>query len=324
MSSREDIILKIENLTKEYSGSKGTGLLLQHDIKSFKAVAEANLELKKGKTLGLVGESGSGKSTIARCLMGITKPNEGRILYKGKDVSQYDSKELKALKRQIQMIFQDPYSSFEPKKNFDFSLKEPMLALNIASKKTANIKVNEILEKVGLDIGLKQRYPKQLSGGQCQRMNIARALLLMPEVLVCDEPVSALDISIQAQILNLLKAIQNEYGLAYLFISHDLSVIKYMSDDVAIIYKGRIVENGSSSILSSPKHPYTQLLLESMPPKSPYERSIKDNIEYSTEDTIKGCAFYNRCSKKIDLCKNKQPISKQISEGHFVECFLFS
>lgn len=317
MSSCEDIILKIENLTKEYgSRSKGTG---------FKAVAEANLELRKGKALGLVGESGSGKSTIAHCLMGITKPNEGRILYEGNDISQYDNKELKLLKRQIQMIFQDPYSSFDPKKNFDFSLKERMLAFNIANKKTANIKVNEILEKVGLDISLKQRYPKQLSGGQCQRMNIARALLLMPEILVCDELVSALDISIQAQILNLLKAIQNEYGLTYLFISHDLSVIKYMSDDVAVIYKGRIVEKGSSSrVLTSPKHPYTQLLLKSMPPKSPYERSIKDNIEYSISEESKGCAFYNRCSKRIGLCKNKQPICKQISEGHFVECFLFS
>lgn len=170
------------------------------------------------------------------------------------------------------MIFQDPYSSFDPKKDFNFSLKEPILKHKLADKKTADIMVDGILEKVGLDKDLKYRYPRQLSGGQCQRMNIARALLLMPDLIICDEPVSALDISIQAQILNLLKEIQREYNLTYLFISHDLSVTKYMSDDVAVIYNGEIVENGrSQELLTNPKHEYTKHLLSNMLPNSPFK-----------------------------------------------------
>lgn len=254
-----EIILQIENLTKIYSKDK--------------VVSNANLELEKGKTLGLVGESGSGKTTIGRCIIGITKANEGRILYRDEDISKYDNKHLRGFRKNIQMIFQDPYSSFDPKKDFKFSLKEPILRYKLADKNAADKMVDEILEKVGLDIGLKHRYPSQLSGGQCQRMNIARALLLMPEVLICDEPVSALDISIQAQILNLLKSIQKEYNLTYLFISHDLSVTKYISDNVAVIYKGEIVEKGSSQeVLINPKHEYTKHLLNSLTPNSPYER----------------------------------------------------
>lgn len=260
MDINNEVILKIENLTKVYGTDK--------------VVSNANLELQRGKTLGLVGESGSGKTTIGRCIIGITKPNEGRILYRDEDISKYSIKQRKEFRKNIQMIFQDPYSSFDPKKDFNFSLKEPMLRYKLADKETAEEKVDEILEKVGLDIDLKHRYPRQLSGGQCQRMNIARALLLMPEVLICDEPVSALDISIQAQILNLLKEIQKEYNLTYLFISHDLSVTKYMSDHIAVIYKGEIIENGSNQeVMTNPKQTYTKLLLESILPNSPYERT---------------------------------------------------
>lgn len=253
-------ILRIENLTKIYGKDK--------------VVSNANLQLEKGKTLGLVGESGSGKTTIGRCIIGITKANEGRILYRDEDIAKYDNKRLMGFRKNVQMIFQDPYSSFDPKKDFNFSLIEPIIRHKLADKKSAEEKVNEILEKVGLDIDLKYRYPNQVSNGQCQRMNIARALLLMPEIIICDEPVSALDISIQAQILNLLKVIQKEYNLTYLFISHDLSVTKYMCDDVAVIYKGEIVEKGNSQeVLMNPKHEYTKHLLESITPQTPKRKS---------------------------------------------------
>lgn len=309
MDNQKEVILRIENLTKIYGTEK--------------VISNANIEIEKGRTLGLVGESGSGKSTIGRCIMGISKISKGRILYENEDISKYDSKKLKEFRKNIQMIFQDPYSSFDPKKDFGFSLKESILSHKLVDKKTADKKVDEILEKVGLDIDLKHRYPSQLSGGQCQRMNIARALLLMPKLLICDEPVSALDMSIQAQILNLLKEIQKEYNLAYLFISHDLSVTKYMSDDVAVIYNGKIVEKGKNQdVLTHPKHPYTKFLLDSILPNSPYKRSIKRDVKHSTEKATEGCTFYNRCSKRMDMCKNKQPIEKRISGGHLVECFL--
>ncbi len=261
MYNNDETILKIENLSKIYN--------------NLTAVSNASIKIKKGKTLGLVGESGSGKSTIGRCLVGITKFDEGRILYKNEDISKYNKKNKINYRKNIQMIFQNPYSSFDPKKDFDFSLKEPLLRYKIADNITAEEMVNDILEKVGLEKELKYRYPSQLSGGQCQRMNIARVILLKPEMVICDEPVSALDISIQAQILNLLKKIQNEYNISYLFISHDLGVTKYMSDDIAVIFQGKIVEQGvCEEVLNSPKHTYTKNLINSILPNSPYEKTI--------------------------------------------------
>lgn len=318
MNHSEEIIVEIENLTKIYNQENR---IFTKGREIFKAVDGVNLKLKKGRTLGLVGESGSGKSTIARCLVGLAKIDGGRILYRDRDISQYDRDTLKSFRRQVQMIFQDPYSSFDPKKIFSFSLQEP---LNLYSGDDQSIenRITEILYRVGLDPALKQRYPRQLSGGQCQRMNIARALLLKPELIICDEPVSALDISIQAQILNLLKELQKEYGLTFLFISHDLSVIKYMSDDVAVIYKGRIVEQGScAEVLKLPRHPYTRLLLNSLPPNSPYERSAKKKTESTIEELLEGCSFYKNCSARTEICRQSHPKGKQISGEHYVECF---
>lgn len=321
MKNSKSEILKIQNLTKTFKISHG----LFWRKNTFNAVNDVNLELKEGETLGIVGESGSGKSTIARCILGVEKITEGNIFYKGKDIFSLDKKEFNSLRKDIQMIFQDPYSSFDPKKKFNYSLKEPLLSNNICNKKESDVQVENILNKVGLNQDLKYRYPQQLSGGQCQRMNIARALLLKPKLLICDEPVSALDISIQAQILNLLKEIQKEYNLSYLFISHDLSVIRYMSDYIAVMYKGEIVEKARcNDIVQNPKHPYTKALINSIPPKSPYEKKCEDKIDKILDDNLKdGCKYYNRCNyRKLECTKSKPPII-DLKNNHFVSCFLY-
>lgn len=256
-SHQQNPIIAVQGLSKDYGKER--------------VVSNVSLELAAGETLGLVGESGSGKSTIGRCILGITQADEGRILYQGNDLTGFSLPEKTTYRRKVQMIFQDPYSAFDPKRDFGFSLKEPLLRNQLADKSSADGKIDEILRKVGLDPALKHRYPRSLSGGQCQRMNIARVLLLMPEVIICDEPVSSLDMSIQAQILNLLKELQQEFNLTYLLISHDLSVIKYMSDTIAVIHKGRIVESGDSTeVLKSPQHEYTRHLIKNLKPSSPY------------------------------------------------------
>jgi ABC-type oligopeptide transport system ATPase subunit len=251
-------ILKVENLKKYFPVKSGK---LFGEKAYLKAVNDVTFSIEKGKTLGLIGESGCGKSTVGKAVMGLFKATSGSIKYQDKDISSYSSKEIKKFRRNVQMIFQDPYSSLDPKKRISYAVQEPLYIHNIGTPKERLERAKELLETVGLSYYYMNRYPHEFSGGQRQRINIARALTLNPELLVCDEPTSALDVSIQAQVLNLFKQLQEKFELTYLFISHSLNVVKYLSDNIAVMYLGKMVELGDSNgIYKKPLHPYTQAL----------------------------------------------------------------
>ena len=319
-----EIILEVENMKKYFS--VGSGKLLGKS-RELKAVNDISFSIEKGKTLGLIGESGSGKSTVGKTLVGLNKITSGSIKYKGQDIVNLDEKNLNLVKRNIQMIFQDPYASLDSKKKIGYSVKEPLDIHNIGDKKERKAKAQEILELVGLSYYHMNRYPHEFSGGQRQRINIARALTLNPEMLICDEPTSALDVSVQAQVLNLFKELQNKLGLTYLFISHDLSVVKYLSDEVAIMYLGKIVEIGEvKELYKNPLHPYTKALFSAIPTESP--RVKKDRLTLKGEipspfNPPSGCEFHNRCPYAMDKCKVENPALRSVDSNHKVACHLF-
>ncbi len=314
-------LIEIKKLHKKYNLS---GSIWNSKKRVIPAVNNVGLQVYKGETLGLVGESGCGKSTLARLIARLEKPSSGNIYFKGEDIFLYDRKALKAYRRNVQLIFQDPYSSLNPRKSAASIIKEPLTIQRIGNKNQRREAVTQLMEKVGLSREQANRYPHEFSGGQRQRIGIARALVLKPELIIADEPVSALDVSIQAQILNLLKDLKQDFGLTYLFISHDLNVIRHMSDRIAVMYLGRIVELApNSEIYEHPFHPYTRMLLSALPGCDPAGKkriaAIKGEAGVESD---RGCNFQNRCPDKRAICSEQEPVLTQIEDERFCACHL--
>ena len=323
-------IIEVRDLVKHYPVTRG--VVFKKTIGHVKAVDGVSFELKAGETLGVVGESGCGKSTLARVLMNLEKPTGGQVLYKGQDISKLSGGALRRLRRQIQLVMQDPYTSLNPRMTVGDLIGEPFeIHSEVAPRGSRRSKVKELLDLVGLNPEHINRYPHQFSGGQRQRIGIARALALRPEVIVCDEPVSALDVSIQAQVMNLLEKLQAEFGLSYVFIAHDLSVVRHLSDRVAVMYLGKMVEIGTEDeIYERPTHPYTQALLSAVPVPDPTVRESKAIIRLqgdvpSPVSPPSGCRFRTRCWKAQDICAQEVPLlqirpgSDHPSACHFAE-----
>lgn len=324
MTENNKPLLEVNNLSKCFAvrGKKS----LEKQV--LYALDDVSVKINRGETLGVIGESGCGKSTLARCVVSLHKPTSGKILIDQEDITKLRAKDKKNVCKKIQMIFQDPYSSLNPKMNIAQLVMEPFKIHNYNPEGMSRTdKAVELLQAVGLDRYHMQRYPHEFSGGQRQRINIARALTLNPEILICDEPVSALDVSMQAQVLNLLIRLQKEFGLTYMFISHDLSVIKYISDYIAVMYLGHLVELcKAGDIYDRPLHPYTKALLSAIPPSSPFEEKVQLELKgdlLSPIGKLKGCPLVSRCPYAMDRCKKEKPHLKKVDDGHEVACFLY-
>ena len=306
----------------KYYPIKG-GILLK-EIAAVKAVDDVSLSIQPGETLGLVGESGCGKSTFGRAILRLEEPTAGEVWFDGDNILSYDAEQLRALRKKMQIIFQDPFSSLNPRKPVASIVGEPLLIHGMKNRQERDARVLELLRVVGLRQEHMRRYPHMFSGGQRQRIGVARALALNPKLVVCDEAVSALDVSIQAQVLNLLKDLQEDFGLTYLFISHDLHVVEHISDRVAVMYLGKIVEIAASEIIyAQPLHPYTQALLSASPmpdPKHQRKRVILKGDVPSPINPPPGCRFHTRCPYVQDICSQKEPLLKEINPGHQAAC----
>jgi oligopeptide/dipeptide ABC transporter ATP-binding protein len=315
-------LVRAENLVKYYPILGGVFL---KEVAAVKAVDGVNLSIAQGETLGLVGESGCGKTTLGRALLRLEEPTAGSVFFDSKNILEFSAKELRNLRKEIQIIFQDPFSSLNPRKTIAHIIGEPLLVHGIGNREERNARVLKLLEVVGLRQEHMRRYPHQFSGGQRQRIGVARALALNPKLIVCDEAVSALDVSIQAQVINLLQDLQEEFHLTYLFISHDLSVVEHISNRVAVMYLGKIVELADSKHLyHNPLHPYTQALLSASPTPNPtkkHKRIILKGDVPSPIDPPPGCRFHTRCLYTKDICRNKEPQLEEIEPGHQVACF---
>ncbi len=318
-----EALLAVEGL-KKYFPARSDWFAQLFDRRVIKAVDCIHFKISHGKTLGLVGESGSGKSTTGYCCVGLAPPTEGSITYHGRDVTILSEKELRKRGRYIQMIFQDPSSSLNPRKTARQIVSEPLRIHQLAVRSSMRKRVVEILEAAGLSERFLSRYPHEMSGGQRQRVGIARALAVEPELIICDEPVTALDVSIQAQIINLLMDLQDDLGLTYLFIAHDLSVIKHVSDDIAVMYLGKIFEKATKTTLfDEPKHPYTRALLAAIPTPHPKSRNrcILEGEIPSAIDLPSGCRFHPRCPERIGgICRDTEPEPRELPNGTRVLC----
>ncbi|MFN7253517.1 MAG: ABC transporter ATP-binding protein [Anaerobacillus sp.] len=320
-----DILLEVKGLKKYFPVKSG---ILQKTVGHIKAVDDVSFFIKKGETFGLVGESGCGKSTTGRTIIRLYEPTEGEILFEGQDLSGLSENQLKPYRKDIQMVFQDPYSSLNPRKTVGTILEEPFRVHNLYSKKERKERVEHLLDRVGLNPNLRDRYPHEFSGGQRQRIGIARALTLNPKLIIGDEPVSALDVSIQSQVLNIMDDLQKEFGLTYLFIAHDLAVVKHISDRIGVMYLGRMMEvTDKKTLYSNPLHPYTQALLSAIPKTHPSEvkreRIILKGDVPSPANPPQGCVFHTRCPQAMDHCKQVVPMLKELEPGHFVACHLY-
>ena len=311
MTRDDEPILQVENLVKYFPIRQG--ILFKKTIGQVKAVDDVSFSVKPGETLGLVGESGCGKSTVARTLMRLHEPTSGRALFHGRDLFKMPAGELRGARREIQMIFQDPYTSLDPRMTVGEIIAEGwQIHTGIVPRRAQKTRVGELLDLVGLNPDHINRYPHQFSGGQRQRIGVARAVALNPSVIICDEPVSALDVSVQAQVVNLLEEIQDEFGLAYVFIAHDLSVVRHISDRVAVMYLGKIVEEGpGDDVYRAPSHPYTQSLLSAAPSPDPAARGsariLLEGDVPSPADPPSGCRFHTRCWKATEQCASEEP-----------------
>ena len=320
----DEILLEVRNLKKHFVVDKS---FFGKPIKWLKAVDNVSFTLKKGKTLGIVGESGCGKTTMGRTILRLYDVTGGEVYFKGQEVSKIPNKEFDKLRPNMQMIFQDPYASLSPRLTVGEIIGEAALQHKIVDKANYKEYVLHVMKMCGLQPHYFERYPHEFSGGQRQRICIARALALKPELVICDEPVSALDVSIQAQIINMLKELQAELGLTYVFISHDLSVVKHISDEVGVMYLGSMVEFGTKeSIFSNTLHPYTKALFSAVPVPNPHVKMnrviLKGDIP-SPVNPPKGCKFHTRCDQCMEICKSIPPKYKQVEEGHFCACHLY-
>jgi oligopeptide/dipeptide ABC transporter ATP-binding protein len=293
-----------------------------------KAVDDVTFSVEEGETLGIVGESGCGKSTTGRTILRLVEPTEGEVIFQGTNLSRLNSRELRAVRRDLQIVFQDPYASLNPRMTIGAILEEPLKIHQQATATERKKKVMELLEIVGLTEHHYDRYPHEFSGGQRQRIGIARALITRPKLVIADEPVSALDVSIQSQILNLMKDLQAQFKLTYIFISHDLSVVRHISDRVGVMYLGRMVELApKQKLYTNPLHPYTQALLSAVPqpdPRKTRERILLSGDVPSPANPPAGCAFHTRCHACMEICKTERPVFRETSDGHWVACHLYN
>jgi oligopeptide transport system ATP-binding protein len=322
MATNGEILLEVRNLRKYYPVTKG--FIFQRQVGAVKAVDDISFFIRKGETLGLVGESGCGKTTTGRVILRLQEPTQGEALFEGRDIFKLHKEELRRLRRDMQIIFQDPYSSLNPRMTIGDIIGEPLEIHNLARGKEKVRRVQELLEVVGLSPYHANRYPHEFSGGQRQRIGIARALAVNPKLIIADEPVSALDVSIQAQVLNLLEELQKEFGLTYLFIAHDLSVVKHISDRIAVMYLGKIVELAETEeLFINPQHPYTEALLSAVPipnPEMRRERIILPGDVPSPINPPAGCRFHTRCLYAQASCRVDPPPFDDVGGGHYVAC----
>jgi oligopeptide/dipeptide ABC transporter ATP-binding protein len=325
-----DIILKVENLTKEFKVHKtgGIGGASGRSHALVRAVSDVSFSVTKGETFGIVGESGCGKSTTGRLILRLIDPTSGRIEFRGADITHLTGEALRGIRRKIQMVFQDPYASLNPRMNIAGNVGEPLMIHKLVSSNTErDEKVKELLSTVGLNPDYFARFPFEFSGGQRQRIGIARALSLSPELVIADEPVSALDVSLQAQIINLLQDLKAKKNLTYIFIAHDLGVVKHISDRIAVMYLGKIAEiAGKREIFSQPLHPYTQALFSSIPIPNPAKRRLRAPLGGDVPSPLApppGCLFHTRCPKAMDRCRVEVPVLKEVAPGHLVACHLY-
>jgi oligopeptide/dipeptide ABC transporter ATP-binding protein len=320
-------LMEIKHLKKYFPVNQGImSRLKREDRPVVKAVDDVNFSIYSGETLALVGESGCGKSTTGRSLLRLIEPTEGTVLFEGKDVLKLSGEELKKTRRDMQIVFQDPYASLHPRMTVREIISEPLYIHNIGTKAEREKRVEFLMDKVGLSQKVKNRFPHEFSGGQRQRIGIAKALALNPKLVICDEPVSALDVSVQAQVINLFKDLQMEFSLTYLFISHDLSVINHISDRVGVMYLGKLVEIAETSeLFDRPAHPYTQALLSARPmihQKDRLERIILEGELPTPLNPPKGCRFHTRCPLKMERCEVEEPVMKEIGAKHQAACHL--
>ncbi|MBO4393537.1 MAG: dipeptide ABC transporter ATP-binding protein [Spirochaetales bacterium] len=326
--SKKETILEVKDLHVHFPVKRG--IIFKRTVAEVKAVDGVSFTVRDGETVGLVGESGCGKTTTGRAILKLIEPTSGQILFKGQDISGYTQKQMMPLRHEMQMVFQDPYASLNPRMSVIDIVTDPLIEHKIITRAQKQEKARELLETVGLDPRYMNRFPHEFSGGQRQRIGIARSLALNPKLLICDEPIAALDVSIQAQVINLFQDLQEKLGLSYLFIAHDLSVVRHISDRIVVMYLGKVVEVANKKdLFLNPLHPYTKVLLSSVPTPDPKNERERRRIELSGEvpsplNKPKGCPFSTRCPNATEKCRENEPSLIEVDKDHSVACSLFS